>query len=39
MILGFCTLLGVVGYVKYNIWKAEHPQTETWIFFIPKGKR
>jgi len=38
IILGFFTLLYGVGYIKYNIWRAEHPQTKTWIFFIPKGK-
>lgn len=28
-----------IGYVKYRIWRAEHPQAKTWTFFIPKGKR
>lgn len=26
-----------IGYVKYRIWRAEHPQTNTWIFFIPNS--
>jgi hypothetical protein len=38
IILGFCCLLYGVGYIKYKIWRAEHPQTNTWIFFIPRGK-
>ena len=31
-------LLGV-GYIKYKIWRLEHPQAKTWVFFISSGKR
>jgi len=31
----FLTIYGV-GYVKYLIWRAEHPQAKTWLFFIPR---
>lgn len=27
-----------IGYLKYKIWRAEHPQTSTWIFIIPSSK-
>lgn len=36
--LGICGVVYGIGYVKYKIWRAEHPQTKTWIFFIPSGK-
>ena len=25
-----------IGFVKYKIWRAEHPTASTWTFFIPK---
>ena len=37
-ILGFCGIVYGIGFVKYKIWRAEHPQAKTWTFFIPKGK-
>ena len=36
--LGICLVVYGIGYVKYRIWRAEHPQAKTWTFFIPKGK-
>jgi len=27
-----------IGYIKYKIWKAEHPHTSAWVFFIPTNK-
>lgn len=38
IILGVVALIGGIGYVKYKIWRVEHPQAKTWTFFIPKGK-
>jgi hypothetical protein len=35
IILGFCTIIYGIGYIKYEIWRAEHPKAETWTFFIP----
>ena len=35
IILGFCVVIYGIGCVKYNIWRAEHPQAKTWTFFIP----
>lgn len=23
-----------VGYIKFKVWRAEHPQAKTWTFFI-----
>lgn len=31
------TIFGI-GYVKYKIWRAEHPQAKTWTFFVPKSR-
>lgn len=28
-----------VGWIKYKLWRAEHPQAETWTFFIPDGNK
>ena len=25
-----------IGFVKYKIWRAEHPEAKTWTFFIPE---
>ncbi len=38
IILGVVVLVGGIGFVKYKIWRAEHPQAKTWTFFVPKGK-
>jgi hypothetical protein len=38
IILSVVALICGIGFVKYKIWKAEHPQAKTWTFFIPKGK-
>jgi len=38
IILGFCGVVYGIGYIKYNIWRAEHPQAKTWTFFVPRGK-
>lgn len=27
-----------IGSCKYKLWRAEHPNSPTWTFFIPKGK-
>ena len=35
IIIGFCLIVYGIGYLKYNIWIAEHPSAETWTFFIP----
>jgi len=26
------------GFIRYKIWKAEHPQAKTWMFFVSKSK-
>jgi len=36
-----CVVVGGIGLtmlVKYKIWRAEHPQAQTWTFFIPSKK-
>lgn len=33
LIVVFC-----FGFIKYKVWRAEHPQAKTWTFFIPKNK-
>lgn len=38
IILGMVVLVGGIGFVKYKIWRAEHPQAKTWTFFVSKGK-
>lgn len=38
IILSICGIIYTIGYIKYKIWRAEHPQAKTWIFFIPKSK-
>lgn len=38
IILGVCCLIYGVGYIKYNIWRAEHPNAKTWTFFVPEGR-
>jgi len=38
MFMGLTLIVYGIGYVKYKIWRAEHPKAETWTFFIPKGK-
>ena len=38
IILGFCGVVYGIGFLKYKIWRAEHPQAKTWTFFIPSGK-
>lgn len=37
--LGVCGIVYGIGYLKYNLWKAEHPQAKTWTFFIPSRHR
>lgn len=39
VVLGICGLIYGVGYIKYKVWRAEHPYAKTWVFFIPSGKR
>jgi|TARA_B110000908_G_scaffold45868_1_gene55894 hypothetical protein len=38
IILSFCGVIYGIGFVKYKIWIAEHPQAKTWTFFVPRGK-
>lgn len=38
IILGVLALIGGIGFVKYKIWRAEHPQAKTWTFFMQKRK-
>jgi len=38
IILGICGGVYGIGYIKYKIWRAEHPQAKTWIFFIPRSR-
>ena len=38
IILGFCGLIYGIGYIKYKIWRVEHPQAKTWTFFVSRGK-
>lgn len=38
IIIGVCGVIYGIGYIKYKIWRAEHPQTKTWIFFIPENR-
>ena len=26
------------GFIRYKIWKAEHPQAKTWTFFVSRSK-
>lgn len=33
-IFSICLLIFGAGYLKYIIWKAEHPYAKTWTFFI-----
>lgn len=37
IILGMCRVIYGVGYIKYKLWRAEHPEAKTWTFFIPKS--
>lgn len=37
IVLAFCGVIYGIGYIKYKIWRAQHPQAKTWTFFIPKG--
>jgi hypothetical protein len=37
-ILFVIALMISAGLIKYKIWRAEHPQTNTWIFFVSSGK-
>jgi hypothetical protein len=39
IILGVCSAIFMIGYIKYKFWRAVHPQAKTWLFFIPKGNR
>jgi hypothetical protein len=36
-VLGICGLIYGIGYIKYKLWRAEHPHAKTWTFFIPKN--
>lgn len=36
IILGFVLIIIGIVYIKYLIWRAEHPYAELWTFFIPK---
>lgn len=31
-------LIGGCGYIDYKIWRAGHPDSPTWVYFL-KGKR
>lgn len=32
-----CGILCGAGYLKYLVWRAEHPQAKTWTFYIPQN--
>ena len=38
IILSICTLLFGIGFLKFKIWRAEHPHAKTWTFFVPSKK-
>lgn len=38
LILGICGGIYGIGYLKYTVWRAEHPHAATWTFFIPSKK-
>jgi hypothetical protein len=38
IVLAFMCVVYGIGRIKYKIWRAEHPQAETWTFFVPSGK-
>ena len=27
----------MIGFLKYKVWRAEHPNAETWTFWISKN--
>jgi hypothetical protein len=31
-----CFVLFILGFFKYKIWRAEHPNAETWTFWVSK---
>jgi hypothetical protein len=31
-------LIAGIGGCKYKLWRAEHPDSPTWTFFIPSRK-
>ena len=33
-----CGVVVGVGYVKYKIWRAEHPNAQTWTFFVSRSR-
>ena len=37
-IIAVMAVILTIGFIKYKIWRAEHPETKTWIFFIPSRK-
>jgi hypothetical protein len=39
IVIGMLVVIGGIGFVKYKIWRAEHPQADTWTFFVPRGGR
>ena len=39
IITAFLAIIGGIGFVKYKIWRAEHPNGATWTFFIPSGRK
>lgn len=38
MISGVVGIIYGIGYLKYKIWRAEHPNAETWTFYIPSKR-
>ena len=38
MLVSVCGVIYGIGWIKYKIWRAEHPHAKTWTFFIPNGR-
>jgi len=30
------TFICMIGFLKYKVWRAEHPNAETWTFWVSK---
>jgi hypothetical protein len=36
IVLAVCLFLFMLGFLKYKIWRSEHPTAETWTFWVSK---